>query len=336
MELLGSLAQVDLPALVELARQLPDACLRLYSDGNTAVIYLRDGEVVHATSGLQEGEPALLFAFSLRHGTFTLQSHTPAPDQTIELPWNSLLLNALNHLDDQANDLHLDEPDALWDFDDDDDGGFSVSYHGENMVLSGGVDPQNLPELISTAQQMSKPSRLQIGMNGQTQTLFILDTDVIHAQAGALVGPAAFYEIFTHAHGHFTLEEGIYPHDITINWPWAELLNKAVAYKQVHATDPDSTPDWQTTLRLLAERQTPPALSTAVVHLDGRLIASYGEFDPALANKLALMLHLGRTSGQTFGQLSLTLDNSRLILRPHQLPDHYLVMRLKNSPTQRS
>ncbi len=338
MNLIGTLSEVDLPSLVELARQMNYACLRLYSASDTAVIYLQDGEVVHAHCGLQEGEPALLHAFTLRHGIFTVQSNISPPDYTIDSPWNTLLLNGLKRLDDQAAHSKNSSPedDDLWGFgfgDDDElegDGGYAVSYHGENMVLSGSITPDDLLEIIGAAQQMSKPSRLQIGTADAQQMLYILDMDVIHAQVGTAVGPEAFYELFTHGRGRFTLEEGIYPQDITINQTWTELLSDAVAYKSEHATNgARTTADVQTHLQLLAERQKPPALGAAVLHLDGHIVAQYGQFDESLATQIALMIHLGRGSKQNLAQLAFILDNTHINVRPYEQPDQYVALRLK-------
>lgn len=335
MNLLGTLSEVDLPSLVELARQINYACLRLYSGDNTAVIYLQDGEVVHATHGLQTGESALLEAFTLRRGIFTIQSNTPAPNQTINSPWNTLLLNGLKRLDDQAankNNAPSDEADDLWGFgfgDEDglDDGGYAVSYQGENMVLSGSLTPDDLLEIIQAAQQMSKPSRLQIGTPDDQQTMFILDTDVIHAQAGGITGPEAFFKLFTHGRGRFTLEEGIYPQDITINHTWAELLAEAVAYKEQHSQDPIlAATNLQAYLQLLAEKQTPPAHTTAVVHLDGRIIAQHGQLDQTVADQITLMMHLGRGQNQKLSKLTFLLDQTRITVQPYEKPDHYVVI----------
>lgn len=335
MNLLGTLSEVDLPSLVELARQMSYACLRLYSGDNTAVIYLQDGEVIHATCGIQAGEPALLEAFTLRQGIFTIQSNVFAPDQTINSPWNTLLLNGLKRLDDQAatksQASQSAEEDDLWGFGFGDDaldgGGYSVSYQGENMMLSGSLTPDDLLEVIEAAQQMSKPSRLQIGTAVEQQTLFILDTDVIHAQAGATTGPEAFFKLFTHGRGRFTLEEGVYPQDITINHTWAELLAEAVTYKETHSQDPILVAtNLQAYLQLLAQKQTPPAHTTAVVHLDGRIIAQHGQLDQTVADQITLMIHLGRGHNQKLTQLSFLLDQTRISIQPYDKPDHYVVI----------
>ena len=340
MNLIGTLSEVDLPSLVELARQMNDACLRIYSDNDTVVIYLQDGEVVHAHCGLHSGEPALLHAFTLHHGIFTVESNISPPDYTIDSPWNTLLLNGLKRLDDQAahSKNSSNDDDDLWAFgfgDDDDlgggeDDGYAVSYHGENMVLSGSITPDDLLEIIEAAQQMSKPSRLQINTADVQQMLYILDTDVIHAQAGTTVGSEAFYELFTHGRGRFTLEEGIYPQDITINQTWTDLLAEALAYKSEHATNGvRTTVDIQAHLQLLAERQKPPALGAAILNLDGRIVAQYGQFEQDLATQIALMIHLGRGSKQKLAQLAFILDNTHINVRPYEQPDQYVALRLK-------
>ncbi len=97
----GSLRDVNLPNLIELARQMGGlVAIRVtYPDGEGHV-YLEQGEVVHASLGQWQGEDALRRLFPLQEGEFALQMGIQPPERTIQKRWNTLLLETLQALDE--------------------------------------------------------------------------------------------------------------------------------------------------------------------------------------------------------------------------------------------
>ncbi len=106
MSMQGQLTEVDVPNVIELARQMPaPVAVRLrLPDQSEAHIFVEDGQVVHAVWGGLEGVAALARLFPLQEGTFELALNQTAPRRTIQGPWNSVLLDVLRRLDDAQAD----------------------------------------------------------------------------------------------------------------------------------------------------------------------------------------------------------------------------------------
>ncbi len=101
MSMQGSLREVNLPNLIELARSVGEAvAIRIEASHGPAEIFLEEGEVVHAVAGGRQGEEALRYLFPLQEGRFVLRPGVRAPHQSIRKPWNSLLLEILQTLDE--------------------------------------------------------------------------------------------------------------------------------------------------------------------------------------------------------------------------------------------
>jgi hypothetical protein len=103
MALTGKLEEVDVPSLIELARQGP-TLNRLSILGETAsvTLYLVHGELVHASlNGQDSNVDALQTALQISVGTFELEKGAATPPQrTINTPWNTLLIQALQLIDE--------------------------------------------------------------------------------------------------------------------------------------------------------------------------------------------------------------------------------------------
>ena len=102
MSIVGSLHEVDVASLVELACQSDVGVrIRINSGGTTRILYVFGGRIVHAENGLDEGEKVVFDALACTEGTFDLEKGVDEPRQsTIDLPWNALLLQGLQHLDE--------------------------------------------------------------------------------------------------------------------------------------------------------------------------------------------------------------------------------------------
>ncbi len=97
----GTLNTVDLPQLIELARDMGDqVAVYLETPQGQWAFYIEHGDVVHIEGPDVQGEPALRQALLLRQGHFRLAPNTPPPKRTIQQPWNALLLETLRQLDE--------------------------------------------------------------------------------------------------------------------------------------------------------------------------------------------------------------------------------------------
>jgi predicted regulator of Ras-like GTPase activity (Roadblock/LC7/MglB family) len=102
MALVGSLNDIDVAGLIELARQTPGHNrLLIHSGGAEYYLYVSDGEIVHAQHERESGPPVVFAALERTGGTFELEKGAPPPPKTtIALPWNTLLLQGLQHIDE--------------------------------------------------------------------------------------------------------------------------------------------------------------------------------------------------------------------------------------------
>jgi len=80
--------------------------------GKYGFIYFQDGNVVHAELDPEIGEEALFKMLALQEGKFRVENDVRPPVISINIPWNSLLLKGLHHLDtmhisDESKHLHI-------------------------------------------------------------------------------------------------------------------------------------------------------------------------------------------------------------------------------------
>ncbi|MDQ7028582.1 MAG: DUF4388 domain-containing protein [Ardenticatenia bacterium] len=103
MNVQGQLNQVDVPSVVELARQTMESVVVVLTNGDEqGTIYVERGHVVHAEYGELVGPEAFYHLMTLSEGTFELRPVDQVPGHTINQPWNSLLLDALQYLDEHG------------------------------------------------------------------------------------------------------------------------------------------------------------------------------------------------------------------------------------------
>jgi hypothetical protein len=89
----GDLNQLSLPNIIQLLNSGGQTGKLDLTDGsNTGEIFLRQGNIVHAITGVQIGEDAFYTLMSWLHGDFNFVSDIEAPDQTISTG-TELLLN---------------------------------------------------------------------------------------------------------------------------------------------------------------------------------------------------------------------------------------------------
>ncbi len=107
MALIGDIREVDVPSLIDLARQGAGTNrLRINNNSRTITLYVTDGEIVHATLGEGDtgGVHGVYAALECASGAFELEKGVPPPTRrTIDIPWNTLLLQTLQHIDEHRN-----------------------------------------------------------------------------------------------------------------------------------------------------------------------------------------------------------------------------------------
>jgi CheY-like chemotaxis protein len=71
-------------------------------DGEKGVIYLNEGEIIHAECGEQKGTDAFYQILSWQEGEFVSNIGTTPPVQTIYQNWEHLLVEAMRRNDDKS------------------------------------------------------------------------------------------------------------------------------------------------------------------------------------------------------------------------------------------
>lgn len=100
----GDLGEVDVPGILELARQMPgNINVFIQTQQGEFSIVLNNGEVMHAFNAQGKGASVLFDAFGIQAGSFHIEKGETPFEQTIDIPWNSLLLQGLQHLDETQN-----------------------------------------------------------------------------------------------------------------------------------------------------------------------------------------------------------------------------------------
>ena len=104
----GTLGEVDVPGILELARQMPGTITVHITTAKTEyVIFMNNGEVVHAYNERSKGIAILFEALGVQNGSFKIEKGDGPPQETsIDISWNSLLLQGLQHLDETKDSLY--------------------------------------------------------------------------------------------------------------------------------------------------------------------------------------------------------------------------------------
>ncbi len=87
------------------------AQLRIQNAGQQVSLFFKDGVVVHAVSGDQEGEEVVYQVLGWEEGTFNLETGVEPPAVTITRGWSGLLLEGARRLDEKTLEKDLFETD---------------------------------------------------------------------------------------------------------------------------------------------------------------------------------------------------------------------------------
>ncbi len=101
MAMHGSLRDMAVADLIQHnCQDRKTAQLKIHHNGSQAVIFFKDGNVVHATLGNTQGEEVIYGIIGWEEGQFTLDAGIEPPAQTIHRSWSSLVLEGAKRLDE--------------------------------------------------------------------------------------------------------------------------------------------------------------------------------------------------------------------------------------------
>jgi hypothetical protein len=100
MALIGELSDLSLAELIEVfCNQRKSGRLQVVYPVGEAYFYLKAGSVVHARLGELRGIDAIYFALTQPNASFNFNASFEAPEQTINQPWASVVLEGLRRMD---------------------------------------------------------------------------------------------------------------------------------------------------------------------------------------------------------------------------------------------
>jgi hypothetical protein len=101
MALTGELSDLSLAELIEFfCNQRKTGRLKVIYSVGPGYFYLQTGSVVHARIGILRGIEAVYYALTLPNASFTFSPAFDAPEQTINQPWTSVVLEGLRRMDE--------------------------------------------------------------------------------------------------------------------------------------------------------------------------------------------------------------------------------------------
>jgi hypothetical protein len=107
----GIFSGLNLPNLIQmLAMNSFTGGIRLQRGVETSEIFLRDGEIVHATWGTLTGVEAFGRILSWEQGEIQLDPDETPPKETIDIPWESLLIQSIARIEESGTRPTAPEP----------------------------------------------------------------------------------------------------------------------------------------------------------------------------------------------------------------------------------
>lgn len=101
MSLRGNLREMSVADLIQhYCDDRKNAKLDISSGGQTAQIYFKEGNVVHACLGTKEGEQVIYDVLGWEEGTFSLTIGINSPKESIKRSWAGLIMEGAKRLDE--------------------------------------------------------------------------------------------------------------------------------------------------------------------------------------------------------------------------------------------
>ncbi len=116
----GVLRSVGLTEIIQMeCLNKNSSILRINAGSTTGLIYICEGNIIHAEAGAIKGEAALQKIFALAGGDFSLKPYAEPPERTIDGQWEFLLMEAAQKRDEApppaaSTDTGDSSPEAEW------------------------------------------------------------------------------------------------------------------------------------------------------------------------------------------------------------------------------
>ncbi len=92
----GVMRRVELAELIQVqCAEKSTTVLAIQAEGVTGRVFIRAGVLIHATAGGRKGREALTWLLARREADIRLTSYQEPPEQTLDRPWEELLLPAI-------------------------------------------------------------------------------------------------------------------------------------------------------------------------------------------------------------------------------------------------
>ncbi len=113
MGLKGDLKHMSLPNLVQMiCMDRREAALVLRHKAEEGTIFFAKGQIIHAQVGRVTGEEAIYYLLTWADGIFEMREPATLPAQTINAPWNHLLMEGMRMIDEQIVGRAIEEIEA--------------------------------------------------------------------------------------------------------------------------------------------------------------------------------------------------------------------------------
>ena len=109
----GVLRRVGLPDVLQmecLARH--SVVLKIHAGGVQGLIFVKDGQIIHAQCGSRSGEEAFNYLMGLAGGEFDVQTFAEPPAKTISGSWEFLLMEAARKRDEEGESTQTGHSDS--------------------------------------------------------------------------------------------------------------------------------------------------------------------------------------------------------------------------------
>lgn len=102
MPIEGNLTEMSLVEIVQFnCQNRSTAKVTVRNDAATGTIYFNQGQVIHAVYDTDTGEEAFYQLIGWPEGSFVIEKDVNSPEKSIVIPWNALLLQGMQYLDEQ-------------------------------------------------------------------------------------------------------------------------------------------------------------------------------------------------------------------------------------------
>jgi hypothetical protein len=261
-----------------------DGDLRLFHDGLTGHIFLREGQIIHARAGKKKGEEALYLLLALEHVSFEFHSDVDSPEDSIYSHWEHLLMESSRRREEQE-------------------------LVG---IISGDLSTAKLADVLHMCCLASMNGELQLAHDGFTGHIFLRKGQIVHAQASPKKGEEAFHHLLSFKKGSFEFRKDVSSSEESINARWEYLLIEAARRRDERVlavglggnASTDSSEKHSELLQRLVGLNT--CRGTAILGKAGKLLAS--DFEFLQAPLLALAREYAALSISLASALSLQKD----------------------------